>query len=149
MSLSHALQKLIEAELLMVLTSKPLPQLILPQFRMDLHCAYHQRPRHEIDHCIALRHAIQDLIDQGLVHLGQPSVTTNPLPVHTTHVVPSPVDGIHSIDFVELDNHIHMLSWDESESKPIVADEIYEIGGVTLGPRMPTLFRLVLEATSV
>ena len=116
---------------------------------MDLHCVYHQGPGHEIDRYTTLRHAIQDLIDQGLVHLGQLSVTTNPLPVHTTHVVLSPPYGIHSIDFVELDDHIHMLSWDESELEPIVADEIYEIGGVTLGLWMPTPFRLVLEATLV
>ncbi|RVW24471.1 Transposon Ty3-G Gag-Pol polyprotein [Vitis vinifera] len=32
-------------------------------------------PGHDTDHCTALRHAIQDLIDQGLVNLGQPSVT--------------------------------------------------------------------------
>ncbi|RVW24996.1 hypothetical protein CK203_116558 [Vitis vinifera] len=31
---------------------------------MDLHCAYHQGPGHETDRCTALRHAIQDLIDQ-------------------------------------------------------------------------------------
>ena len=77
---------------------------------MDLHCAYHQGPGHQIDHCIALRHAIQDLIDQGLVHLGQPSVTTNPLLAHTTHAVLPPTDCMHSIDFAELDDHIHMLS---------------------------------------
>ncbi|RVW93377.1 hypothetical protein CK203_022397 [Vitis vinifera] len=47
----------------------PLPQPIPAQFRMDLHCAYHQEPGHETDRCTALRHAIQDLIDQGLVHL--------------------------------------------------------------------------------
>ncbi|KAL6348381.1 hypothetical protein AAG906_005686 [Vitis piasezkii] len=44
--------------------------------------------RHEADYYLALRHAIQDLIDQGLVHL---------------------------------------------EPEPMVSDEIYEIGGVTLG----------------
>ena len=42
-----------------------------------------------------------------------------------------------------------MLSWDELEPKPIVSDEIYEIGRVTLGHRMPTPFRLVLEAALV
>ena len=91
---------------------------------MDLHCTYHQGPEHETDRCNTLRHVIQDLIDQGLVHLGQPSVTTNPLPAHTTHAVPHLIDGIHFIDFAELDDHIHMLSWDESKPEPIVADEI-------------------------
>ena len=91
----------------------------------------------------------QDLIDQGLVHLGQPSVTTNPLPAHTTHVVPPPVDGIHFLDFDEIDDHIHMLSDDDSEPEPIMPDVIYEMSGVTLGPRMPAPFRLVPEPTSV
>ncbi|RVW21319.1 Transposon Ty3-G Gag-Pol polyprotein [Vitis vinifera] len=93
------------------------------QFRMDLHCAYHQGPGHETDRCTALRHAIQDLIDQGLVHLGQPSVTTNPLPTHTTHAVPPPAGGIHFLDFDETDDHVHMLN--------------------------PAPFRLVPEAASV
>ncbi|RVW85036.1 hypothetical protein CK203_037649 [Vitis vinifera] len=33
--------------------------------RMDLHRAYHQGPGHDTDRCSALRHAIQDLIDQA------------------------------------------------------------------------------------
>ena len=59
------------------------------------------------------------------------------------------VNDIHSIDFVEPDDHIHMLSWDESKLEPIVLDGIYEIGGVALGPRMPTPFRLVPDVTSI
>ena len=81
--------------------------------------------------------------------MDQPSVTTNPLPAHTTHAVPSPIDGTHFLNFAELDDHIHMLSWDESNPEPIVSYEIYEIDEVTLSPRMPTLFRLVPEVTSV
>ena len=132
--MSQALRKLTEAELLMALTPRPLPQPIPPQFRMDLHCAYHQGSGHETNHCTALRHTIQDLIDQGVVHLGQPSVTTNPLPAHTTHAVPLPTDNMHSIDFAEIDDQIHMLGWDESESKPIVADEtFFGIGGIVDG----------------
>ncbi|RVW79648.1 hypothetical protein CK203_065292 [Vitis vinifera] len=56
---------------------------------------------------------------------------------------------MHSIDFAELDDHIHMLSWDESEPEPIVSYRIYEIGQVTLGPQMPTPFKLVHEAALV
>ncbi|RVW66507.1 hypothetical protein CK203_065363 [Vitis vinifera] len=50
-------------------------KLVPPRFRLDLHCSYHQGPGHDMDQCNTLRHAIQDLIDQGLVNLGQPSVT--------------------------------------------------------------------------
>ena len=143
MSLSQALWKLTKVGFLMALTPRPPHQPVPPQFRMDLHCAYLEGPGHKTDRCTTLRHAIQDLIDQGLVHLGQPSVTKNPLPAHTTHAVPPPADGIHFLDFAELDNHIHMLSWDEPDLEPIVSDKVYEMGGVTLGCRMPTLFRLI------
>ena len=56
---------------------------------------------------------------------------------------------MHSIDFVEFDDHIRMLSWDDSEPEPIVSDGISEMSGVTLGPRMLVHFRLVLEAALV
>ena len=115
---------------------------------MDLHCAYHQGPGHETDRCTALRHAIQDLIDRGLVHLGQPSVTTNPLPAHTTRVVPPPADGIHFLEFSDHDDYIHILSWDDTEPEPIMLDGIYEMDGATLGPRVPVSFGLVTEAAS-
>ncbi|RVW82796.1 hypothetical protein CK203_051207 [Vitis vinifera] len=101
-----------EGGLLIPLASRPLPQPIPPRFRMDLHCSYHQGPGHDTDHCTALRHAIQDLIDQGLVNLGQPSVTTNPLPAHSTHAVHPSSGDIHHMDLIE-DDSIHMLSWDD------------------------------------
>ena len=56
---------------------------------------------------------------------------------------------MHFIDFAELDYHIHILSWDESQLEPLVSYGIYEIGRVALGPRMPTPFKLVPEAASV
>ncbi|RVW82147.1 hypothetical protein CK203_050769 [Vitis vinifera] len=127
MSLSQALRKLTEAGLLTTLAPRPSPQPIPPLFRMDPHCAYHQGPGHETDRCTALRHAVQDLIDQ----------------------VPPPADDIHFLDFDEIDDHIHMLSEDDSDPKPIMSDVIYEMSGMTLGPRMLAPFRLVLEAASV
>ena len=92
-----------------------------------MHCAYHQGPGHETDRCTALRHALQDLIDQGLVHLGQLSVTTNPLPTHSTYAVPPPIDGIHFLDFDEIDDHVYMLTEDDSDPKPIMPDVVYEM----------------------
>ncbi|RVW92803.1 hypothetical protein CK203_042611 [Vitis vinifera] len=103
MPLSRAFQKLTEGGLLTPLASRPLPQPIPPRFRMDLHCSYHQGPGHDMDHCTALRHAIQDLIDQGLVNLGQPSVTTNPLPAHSTHAMQPSSGDIHHMDLIEDD----------------------------------------------
>ncbi|RVW43742.1 hypothetical protein CK203_074132 [Vitis vinifera] len=121
MPLSQALRKLMEAGLLTALTPRPLPQ----------------------------ADSSSDLIDQGLVHLGQPSVTTNPLPTHTTHAVPPPAGGIHFLDFDETDDHVHMLSWDDPDPEPIMPAGIYETSGVTLEPQMPAPFRLFHEAASV
>ena len=57
--------------------------------------------------------------------LGQPRVNFNLLPTYSTHVVPPLIGGIHSIDFVESDDHIHMLSWDDQGLEPIVFDDGY------------------------
>ena len=113
MPLGEILQTLTTAGLLSLLAPRPLPQVVHPHFRMDLHCAYHQGPGHTTNQCIALRHAVQDLIDQGIMQLGQPSISSNPPPTYFTHVVPPPARGIHSIDFVESEDRIHMLSWDD------------------------------------
>ena len=65
------------------------------------------------------------------VQLGQPSVSFNPLPTYSTHAVPPPTGGIHSIDFAESDDCIHMLSWDDQGSKSIVFDDGYGDDGVS------------------
>ena len=57
------------------------------------------------------------LIDQGMVDLGRPRVTTDPLPTHNTGVVPPPLGGIHSIEF--LGNAIFMMGWDGDAPQPI------------------------------
>ena len=90
------------------LAPKPVPQPVSPHFKLDLHYSYHQGLGHDMDHYNALRHVIQDLIDQGLVNLEQPSVTTNPLPAHSTHVMSQPPGDIQHIDLIE-DDSIHML----------------------------------------
>ncbi|XP_034710520.1 uncharacterized protein LOC117933245 [Vitis riparia] len=144
MPLSQAFQKLTEGGLLTPLASGPLPQPIPPRFRMDLHCSYHQGPGHDTDHCTALKHAIQDLIDQGSVNLGQPSVTTNPLPAHSTHAAPPSPGDIHHMDLVE-DDSIHMLSWDDGFPKSFVLHDSYEIDGVSLVPQTPALFSSISD----
>ena len=97
MPLSRAFQRLVEGGLIVPLPPRPPPQPTPPGFRTDLHCAYHQRAGHDTDSCAALRHAIQDLIDQGLVDLGRPGVTTDPLPTHETRAVLPPPGGVHLI----------------------------------------------------
>ena len=135
-----------EGGLLTPMAPKPVPQPVPPHFISDLHCSYHQGPGHDTNHCNALRHAIQDLIDQGLVNLGQPSVTTNPLPAHSTHVMYLSSGDIHHIDLIE-DDSIHMLSWDDGLPEPIVLHDSYEVDGVSVVPQAPTPFSLIPDET--
>ena len=96
---SRAFQRLVERGLITPLPPKQPPHPTPPRFRTDLHCAYHQRVGHDTESCAMLRYAIQDLIDQGLVDLGCPAVTTDLLPTHDARVVPPPTSGVHSVEF--------------------------------------------------
>ena len=64
------------------------------------------------------------------MQLGQPNVSSNNFLTYSTHVVPPPVGGIHSIDFAEFDYLIYMLSWDDQGPKPIVFVDGYGNDGV-------------------
>ena len=76
------------------------------------------------------------------ITFSEPSVTTNPLLSHSTHVVPPPSGSIHHIDFVE-DESIHMLSWDDGLSESIILDDGYEVDIV--GFQTSTLFSLISD----
>ncbi|RVW35588.1 hypothetical protein CK203_073790 [Vitis vinifera] len=84
MTLTRAFEKLRDAGVIVPLAPRPLPHPIPPHFRSHEHCLYHQIPGHDTEHCSALHHAIQDLIDSGVVDLARPSVTTNPC-LHILH----------------------------------------------------------------
>ena len=89
MTLTRAFEKLKDGGLIIHLAPRPLPHPIPPYFCSHEHCLYHQMQGHDTERCSALHYAIQDLIDSGLVNLVGLSVTTNPLPTHSTHAVPS------------------------------------------------------------
>ena len=73
------------------------------------------------------------LIDQGMVDLGRPRVTIDPLPTHNTRVVPPPLGGIHSIEC--LGNDIFMMGWDGDAPQPICLYADSSFSGYT-GPRV-------------
>ena len=143
MPLSRAFQRLFEGGLIIPLPPRPPPQPTPPGFRTDLHCAYHQIAGHDTDSCAALRHAIQDLIDQGLVDLGYPGVTTAPLPTHDTRAVPPPPGGIHSIEF--LGDEIFMMGWDGEAPQPICLYPDSDFSEYTLGQQVSGPFRLIQD----
>ena len=88
-----------------------------------------------------LRQAIQDLIDQGLVDLGHPIVTTDPLPTHDTRVIPLPKGGVHSIEFLR--EEIFMIGWDGEAPESINLYTNSDFNGYTFGQHIPRLFRLI------
>ena len=77
------------------------------------------------------------------MNLGQPSVTTNPLPSHSTHAVPPPAGGIHFIDFDGTDDFIHMMSWDDHAPDPIMLVDNSEVDGFVLSTQLPAPFSLI------
>ncbi|RVW69822.1 hypothetical protein CK203_061151 [Vitis vinifera] len=89
-TLTRAFEKLKDGGLIVPLVPRPLPHPIPPHFCSHEHCLYHQIQGHDTEHCSVLHYAIQDLIDSGLVNLAGLSVTTNPLPTHSTHAIPPP-----------------------------------------------------------
>ena len=88
-----------------------------------------------------LRHAIQDFIDQGLVNLGFPTVTTNPLPTHEARVVPPPTGGVHLVEFSG--DEIFMMGWDGESPQSISLYTDSYFSGYTSSKQIPRPFRLI------
>ena len=66
-SLSKVLIALQNKGVLQPLAPRPPPNPLPRGWNPNEHCAFHQGPGHPIDNCFALKHAIQDLIDQGKI----------------------------------------------------------------------------------
>ena len=56
------------------LDPNPIPNPILPRYNVNEYCAYHQGHGHDTDHCLRLRHEIQDLIEQGIITPDKPKM---------------------------------------------------------------------------
>ena len=142
MPLSRAFQRLVEGGLI-----APPPHPTPPRFKIDLHYAYHHRASHDTDSCVMLRHAIHDLINQGLVDLGCLIVTTDLLPTQDTRVVPPPTGGVHSIKF--LGDEIFMMGWDKEAPQPISLYTYSYFSGYTFSQQIPRSFKLIPEEVPI
>ncbi|RVW25140.1 Retrovirus-related Pol polyprotein from transposon 17.6 [Vitis vinifera] len=119
----------------------PRPVRQFTQLGMPLSRAFQRlRAGHDTDSCSALRHAIQDLIDQGLVDLGRPGVATDPLPTHDTRAVPPPPEGVHLIEFAG--DEIFMMGWDGEAPQPISLYEESDFVGYIPRQQIPRPFSL-------
>ena len=88
-----------------------------------------------------LRHAIQDLIDQGLDDLGCPVVTTDSLPTHDVRAVSPTMGGVHSDEF--LGGEIFMIRWDGEAPQPISLYTDSDFSGYTSGQQILRTLRLI------
>ncbi|KAI8536032.1 hypothetical protein RHMOL_Rhmol10G0223900 [Rhododendron molle] len=86
--LSSVLEKLVKSGHLRPLTPTSLPPNLPPSHNPNVFCAYHQMPGHHTDTCFRLRHAIQDLVDNGTLPTPppKPNVISNSLPQHNQQV---------------------------------------------------------------
>ncbi|KAI8535032.1 hypothetical protein RHMOL_Rhmol10G0143500 [Rhododendron molle] len=71
--LASVYEKLIDAGSIKPLNPTPLPKNPPTNFKYNLYCTYHQTPGHSTNACFRLRHAIQDLIDCGIIPTPSPS----------------------------------------------------------------------------
>ena len=61
-------------------------------------------------------------------------MTSDPLPIHNTRAVPSPMGGVHSIEF--LGYEIFMMRWDGEAPQPISLYTDSDFSGYTSGQQI-------------
>ena len=92
MTLAQSFETLQTAVVLKPLNIRPLIDPIPHHWKMNEHYLFHQGPGHNTNMCMALRHRIQDLIEDGTIPTpAGPNVGTNPLPNHP------PAAGINAL----------------------------------------------------
>ena len=73
MSLSQALQQLLNRNLITLLPPYSAPANPTPGYKHNARCVYHSNsPGHDTEDCGPLKHRIQDLIDEKIIDFGPP-----------------------------------------------------------------------------
>ncbi|XP_050229125.1 uncharacterized protein LOC126678268 [Mercurialis annua] len=96
--LMKVLDRLMKQDLMQPRPPRNPPNTNSPNYNPNAHCEFHQNPGHHTDSYITLKHAIQDLIDDGRIthpSIGQPSTQKNLLPNY--HAIPPP-KGVNTIN---------------------------------------------------
>ncbi|XP_077249836.1 uncharacterized protein LOC143889487 [Tasmannia lanceolata] len=106
---------------------KPPPTPLPTFWKMDQYCEYHKGQGHPTENCLALKHAIQNMIDKDELAVERPNVTQNPLPNH--HAMPPPTTNAIFTDESLLDpstlicaittEKTYMMKFDEGELKAV------------------------------
>ncbi|XP_077224177.1 uncharacterized protein LOC143857604 [Tasmannia lanceolata] len=99
---SAVLKQCLAAKKITLPAPRPPPDPLPKNYNPREHCEYHQGPGHTTDRCIALKHVIQDLLENDLlVFPPKPNITNNPLP---NHALPPPAQvGMITLDVPKFD----------------------------------------------
>ncbi|XP_077232606.1 uncharacterized protein LOC143869952 [Tasmannia lanceolata] len=127
------LKKLVRDKKIKLPDLKPVPNPLPPYWRLDQHCEYHRNSGHLTENCLALKHAIQNLIDKDELSIKGPNITQNPLPNH--HTAPPPTANAIFRDEPILDpstlicaimtDNTYVLEFDEEELQDVKGKQPY------------------------
>ncbi|XP_077239764.1 uncharacterized protein LOC143880678 [Tasmannia lanceolata] len=95
------LKKLIRDRKIKLPDIRPIPDPLPKYWRLDQYCEYHRNSGHLTERCLALKHAIQNMIEKGDLAVGQPNTTQNPFPNH--HAISPPATNAIFVDEPLLD----------------------------------------------
>ncbi|XP_077252356.1 uncharacterized protein LOC143891701 [Tasmannia lanceolata] len=127
------LKKLIRDKKIKLPDIRPVPDPLPKYWRLDQYCKYHQNSGHLTERCLALKYAIQKMIDNKDLEVERPSTTQNPLPNH--RVVPPPVTNAIFVNEPLLDpstlicaiksDKPYVLRLDDEEIKELTREKPY------------------------
>ncbi|XP_077249078.1 uncharacterized protein LOC143888502 [Tasmannia lanceolata] len=125
------LKKLVRDKKIKLLDLKLVPNPLPPYWRLDQHCEYHRNSGHLTENCLALKHAIQNMIDKDELSVKGPNITQNPLPNH--RAIPPPATNAIFLDELVLDpstlicaimsDNTYVLEFDEEELQDVKGKE--------------------------
>ncbi|GKV53026.1 hypothetical protein SLEP1_g59575 [Rubroshorea leprosula] len=110
---SEVLKQLVAVGLVETLQTYPIRPPYPHWYDLQAKCEYHNVVGHSTEHCTALKHKIQDLIDEGKLQLDAkdaPNITQNPLPSHDA-------DTMNMVTFDEVEKPVleNVGSWSLDE----------------------------------
>ncbi|XP_077242628.1 uncharacterized protein LOC143883159 [Tasmannia lanceolata] len=108
------LKKLIRDKKIRLPDVKPVPNPLPVNWRRDQYCEYHRGPGHMTENCLALKHAIQNMIDKDELAVERPNITQNPLPNHRA-VAPPTANAIFNVDMEEAKEATYVLRMGDFE----------------------------------
>ncbi|XP_077215639.1 uncharacterized protein LOC143850261 [Tasmannia lanceolata] len=99
--LPRILKRLIRDKKIRLPEIRPVPDPLLPYWRLDQYCEYHRNSGHLTERCLALKHALQTMLEKGKLEVERPNVTQNPLPNY--RAIPPPTTNAIFVEEPVLD----------------------------------------------